>query len=901
MYIPSIRPGRIASAIAAAVMTASLVAAPAYADSHVVATIGADLTPAQKQTVIDYFGSNMNGADIIYVTNADEHAHLDGYIPYEQIGNATYSCALICPTTSGGIRVRAANLNYVTADMLASALSSAGVRNADVIAICPFKVSGTGALTGVLLAYETATGQPLDQTKKDVATQELVVTQTISNQVGPDAATLIVNDVKANVIMNNVTDESQIDAIVETTVNNVVNNTTINNVDNSTTIVDNSTTVIDNSTVNVTEVTVNNNPSGLTDEDIAALKELAKSYAAAGYNYNDMAETLNTVSQNASASSGIADPMAKELADAADSAAKDSGAGSAGDAVAKADDAGATTGTAGTQIGAAGATTGAADTASTPNAGTATDATDVSSATTGTTGAAGAATDAAGTTAGAADGAAAGTTTDTNATPGAGTTDAASTPTETPAPSIFDGTDDAALGDDVHVTATDQSAAADTTTTGAGEPATDPNDPFANVTWDESGDTSQQPGGQPADGQTGAETTGAEAGQPSSSEPPQTPGDTADSATLPEPPVPAQSSSVTLVAAATARATDLVDGTALAVFEENGQYGLTDAVDGAHLTDAAYTNAFQASDGLVVATQAADGKMVLLDAQGKQLLSGAYDEIRILSAKWALGIQRGSMEFDNSVDVYYLPGSTTMPAGTTTSDLLSDARANGDYVNIVAASGAVSAYNTSFMPVEGAAPTAIDDFSYAGVSSPDATLDGAAAAAEPAALPALGGTELAVDETTVASPAEGTAGAGAQPAEGVAAPAQETPAGQPTEGVATPTDATTAEQPAGGAGAATPADAATSEQPVDGTSEAAGEPAATALPQNAVELSDTNGLLYTAAGADNKTHLYDANGLDLFNLGFDQVISAHNGGAVVLVDKTANVAWAFQVKAPATL
>ena len=383
MYIPSIRPGRIASAIAAAVMTASLVAAPAYADSRVVATIGADLTPAQKQTVIDYFGSNMNGADIIYVTNEDEHAHLDGYIPYEQIGNATYSCALICPTTSGGIHVRAANLNYVTADMLASALSSAGVRNADVIAICPFKVSGTGALTGVLLAYETATGQPLDQTKKDVATQELVVTQAISNQVGSDAATLIVNDVKANVIMNNVTDESQIDAIVETTVNNVVNNTTINNVDNSTTVVDNSTTVIDNSTVNVTEVTVNNNPSGLTDEDIAALKELAKSYASAGYNYNDMAETLNTVSQNASASSGIADPMAKELADAAESAAEDNGAGSAGDT-------GTTTGAAGTEAGAVGA----------PDAGTATDATGASGATTETTGTAGAATDAAGTTAG---------------------------------------------------------------------------------------------------------------------------------------------------------------------------------------------------------------------------------------------------------------------------------------------------------------------------------------------------------------------------------------------------------------------------------------------------------------------------------------------------------------------
>ena len=146
-----------------------------------------------------------------------------------------------------------------------------------------------------------------------------------------------------------------------------------------------------------------------------------------------------------------------------------------------------------------------------------------------------------------------------------------------------------------------------------------------------------------------------------------------------------------------------------------------------------------------------------------------------------------------------------------------------------------------------------------------------------------------MDETTVASPAEGDveAGAaetaGAQPTEGITAPAEAASAGQPTEGIAAPADATTSEQPA------------------DGTSATTGEPATTGLPQNAIELAGTNGLLYTAAGADNKTHLYDANGLDLFSLGFDQVISAHNGAAIILVDKTTNVAWAFQVKTPATL
>lgn len=759
MRIPSIRPSRIASALAAVGLTASLAIAPAFADSRVVATIGADLTPAQQQTVIDYFGSNMNGADVIYVTNADEHAHLDGFIPYEQIGNATYSCALICPTASGGIRVRAANLNYVTADMLASALSSAGVRNADVIAICPFKVSGTGALTGVLLAYETATGQPLDPTKKDVATQELVVTQTISNQVGSDVATLIVNDVKAGVIMNGVTDESQIDAIVETTVNNVVNNvsndTTINNVTN----VDNSTTVIDNSTVNVTEVTINTTP-GLTEEDIAALKELARSYAAADYNYDDMAETLATVSQNASASSGIADPMAEELANAA-AAAQDSATSEADatDTPAAADGAGDADSAGGT---------GAADVPA------AADSAGNTEAAPGTTG------------------------TDEEPAPGNEGLDASASvgtptePAEEAAPSIFDGTNNGALGDDVLVTATDEGAAADTTA--------------------------------------------------------------ADTA-LPGPLVPAQSAGVSLMALTTARASDLVDGTALVVFEESGQYGLASMVDGARRTYPIYTDAFQATDGLVVATQAADGKQVLFDALGEQLLGGSYDEIRVLNENWVLAIQLGSNESPSAVDVYYLPGSTAMPAATTTSDLLADARAHGDYLNVLAPDGTVSAYGANFTPVDGAAPAAIDDFSYAG----DA---GAGSAPQ-------GADEPSPAEIADTQPLEGAQDA--QPAEDAAASDE-----QPTEGT-TATDG----QPAAGM-------AATDEQVVS-------------LPQDAVALKGTQGLLYTAVATDGKTHVLDAQGIDLFDIGFDQVIPARDGTVVVLVDKTANAAWAFEVEVPPTL
>ena len=38
-------------------------------------------------------------------------------------------------------------------------------------------MSGTGALTGIIMAYETATGETIDKAKKDIATQEVVVTR----------------------------------------------------------------------------------------------------------------------------------------------------------------------------------------------------------------------------------------------------------------------------------------------------------------------------------------------------------------------------------------------------------------------------------------------------------------------------------------------------------------------------------------------------------------------------------------------------------------------------------------------------------------------------------------------------------------------------------------------------
>lgn len=194
---------------------------PAMADGTKVVTLGADLTQDQKNTMMNYFKADSSQVQVITVTNQDERDLLGNYVPSEQIGTRTLSCAYVKPTQSGGIKVRTANLNYVTCNMIATALSTAGVNNCEVVAACPYEVSGTGALTGVMKAYESASGQALDSTKKDLAAKEVVVTGDVGQQVGQDNATNIINQAKLQIIGDNIQNADEI--------YNIVNNIAVQN------------------------------------------------------------------------------------------------------------------------------------------------------------------------------------------------------------------------------------------------------------------------------------------------------------------------------------------------------------------------------------------------------------------------------------------------------------------------------------------------------------------------------------------------------------------------------------------------------------------------------------------------------------------------------------------------
>lgn len=191
------------------------------ASSGNVVTLGSDLSDEQKRLVMQYFGTSSAESNIIYITHDDEVSYLSEYVPMEKIGSRTLSCAYVRPTTEGGIKVKTANLTYVTPNMIASSLSTSGIKNCEVIAACPIEVSGTGALTGVLMAYERAVGKGLDEGRKDLATQEMVVTSELAEQIGTDEASKIINDSKQEVLEGNIQNADEI--------KNIVNNIIIEN------------------------------------------------------------------------------------------------------------------------------------------------------------------------------------------------------------------------------------------------------------------------------------------------------------------------------------------------------------------------------------------------------------------------------------------------------------------------------------------------------------------------------------------------------------------------------------------------------------------------------------------------------------------------------------------------
>lgn len=152
--------------------------------------LGADLTPSQKNTVLDLLGveqDKMEQYKVVTVTNQEEHEYLGDYLSDSVIGTKALSSVLVTQAKAdSGISVETHNINYCTDVMYCNALVTAGIVDADVVVAGPFNLTGTAALVGTIKAYAEMTGTDVSKDSIDAATNELVLTGELGDELSGD-------------------------------------------------------------------------------------------------------------------------------------------------------------------------------------------------------------------------------------------------------------------------------------------------------------------------------------------------------------------------------------------------------------------------------------------------------------------------------------------------------------------------------------------------------------------------------------------------------------------------------------------------------------------------------------------------------------------------------------------
>ncbi|AEH47356.1 DUF1002 domain-containing protein [Parageobacillus thermoglucosidasius] len=190
-------------------------AAADAAEGDVIVTLGENLTEQQKQQILNEMNVPDN-AQIITVSNAEEHKYLDGLIPKAQIGTRAISSSMITIGAKGsGLDVETHNITWVTDEMYTNALITAGVKDAKIYVTAPFAVSGTAALTGLMKAYEVSSDKVIPDDVKQVATEEMVKTAKLGESIGPDKAVALLAKIKEEIANNPPQTDEDLRALIE--------------------------------------------------------------------------------------------------------------------------------------------------------------------------------------------------------------------------------------------------------------------------------------------------------------------------------------------------------------------------------------------------------------------------------------------------------------------------------------------------------------------------------------------------------------------------------------------------------------------------------------------------------------------------------------------------------------
>ena len=206
---------------ALALATTFTMSVPALAaDNNYCVALGADLSAEEKSKVLeimDVSEEDLDGHEVT-VTNQEEHKYLDDYLSSSVIGSRALSSVYVREASDGyGIQVTTHNITYCTTGMYENALATAGLKNATVVVAGPFDLSGTAALIGAVKAYSELSGEPIQAEALEAATDELVTTGEVAENIGSSDAEALVGAVKDTIVAEGITDEDDINKAIDDT------------------------------------------------------------------------------------------------------------------------------------------------------------------------------------------------------------------------------------------------------------------------------------------------------------------------------------------------------------------------------------------------------------------------------------------------------------------------------------------------------------------------------------------------------------------------------------------------------------------------------------------------------------------------------------------------------------
>jgi len=184
-------------------------------------TLGENLTEEQKQLLLTEMKAKED-AQIITVSNAEEHKYLGSYISKSLIGTRAISSSAITIGEEGtGLQVTTKNINWVTDDMYTNALITAGVKDAKIYITAPIVVSGTAALTGIIKAYEVSTDSAIPEDIKQAANEEMVETANLGEDIGKEEATALMAKIKEEIAEQKPETTAELQKIIENSANDL--------------------------------------------------------------------------------------------------------------------------------------------------------------------------------------------------------------------------------------------------------------------------------------------------------------------------------------------------------------------------------------------------------------------------------------------------------------------------------------------------------------------------------------------------------------------------------------------------------------------------------------------------------------------------------------------------------